>query len=641
MYPTVNSLLGNWDLLTADRIDVVDATDDIVGLLARVALDACFDQSFWKELRFFAQVFPDGDVLPVRAEYSSDVRGWNIGVNPLSARRPVWYAGPDLVASILLTGKSPKIVSAFRLVPHGRQSSLRPIKLAGEIPVDPLTHDLFRILPEERARVRRRSDLTPEHRKRLTEFLKVFANSGSYGIFAQVNSQEVPKDKRATIAVHGNSTEFTTESAFAEEAGPFCFPPIAALIPSAARLMLALLERCVTDLGGQHVLCDTDSMAIVATEPGGIVPCAGGPLKMPDGQPGIRALSWADVGTIVEHFKRLSPYDSDAIPGSILKVEAENFDGQTGHQRQLFALAISAKRYALFERDGKRNFAIVKYSEHGLGHLLNPLNPDAVNTDWIKAAWEVLVCRSLGLRGPRLTWLNRPAISRANISTPGMLRPLADDSKPYRSRVKPFNFALSAHVVPFGHPIDVDPKQFHLLAPYERDARKWLDLKWTDVHSRRHFIVHTKGPGEIGGVAVKSYRNVLGAYATHPEAKSASPNGAPCDEATVGLLVRRPVRATRLDYIGKESRRIDEVESEQLHDLTEAVARFSDPNAEWSEELLPVLLSLSVAEAARRLDISKRAVSNLRTRRSKPSPRVRERMRELATELETLGLVIG
>ena len=145
-------------------------------------------------------------------------------------------------------------------------------------------------------------------------------------------------------------------------------------------------------------------MAIVATEFGGLVPCVGGSLMTPEGQPAIRAVSWSDVASIVERFKQLSPYDSAAIPGSILKIEAENFDSGTGRQRQLYALAISAKRYALFEYDSVGRVEIVKYSEHGLGYLLNPLNPEAVDTDWIKAAWHVLVDRSrdfapLGSRG--------------------------------------------------------------------------------------------------------------------------------------------------------------------------------------------------------------------------------------------------
>jgi hypothetical protein len=222
-----------------------------------------------------------------------------------------------------------------------------------------------------------------------------------------------------------------------------------------------------------------------------------------------------------------------------------------------------------------------------------------------------------------------------------MWRPLADGTKLYRHRVKPFNFALSAHVAPFGRPPGANPERFHLLAPYERDARKWLELSWTDVNSGSEFRITTAGPATVGPVAVKSYRGVLESYATHPEEKSAGPDGLPCGPSTVGLLRRRPVHASRLEYIGKESRRIEELETGQLHDLSEVVAHFPDADTEWRETLLPVLLLLPTADAARRLDISKRAVSNLRTGRSKPGPRVRERMRELATELATLGVVIG
>jgi hypothetical protein len=38
--------------------------------------------------------------------------------------------------------------------------------------------------------------------------------------------------------------------------------------------MLALLEHSVSELGGTYVMEDTDSMAIVATERGGLVRCA-------------------------------------------------------------------------------------------------------------------------------------------------------------------------------------------------------------------------------------------------------------------------------------------------------------------------------------------------------------------------------
>ena len=53
-------------------------------------------------------------------------------------------------------------------------------------------------------------------------------------------------------------------------------PPVAALIVAGARLMLAMLEKCVTDRGGNYAFCDTDSMEIVATEFGGLYECEGG-----------------------------------------------------------------------------------------------------------------------------------------------------------------------------------------------------------------------------------------------------------------------------------------------------------------------------------------------------------------------------
>jgi hypothetical protein len=86
--------------------------------------------------------------------------------------------------------------------------------------------------------------------------------------------------------------------------GAYCFPPLAALIAGAARLMLALPERSATDLGGTYAMCDTDSMAIVATETGGLKPC----------------------------------------PGSVLKREDVNID-EHGRQREVWCLAISVKRY--------------------------------------------------------------------------------------------------------------------------------------------------------------------------------------------------------------------------------------------------------------------------------------------------------
>lgn len=205
MYPTVNALMGLWDFITAARIDVVDATEEAGALLANITLNDCFRPQTWTGFLFFAEIEPDGDVLPVRAGYSGRPGEYNIGVNPLHPgpdTRPLWYAGPDLVASTLLTGTPPRIRRAFRLAPIGTQPGLRPVMLRGAIPIDPATDDFFRRVIEERKRLNQRADLTAEERTRLDKFLKVLANSGSYGIFAEMNRKELPANEGECVTVY-------------------------------------------------------------------------------------------------------------------------------------------------------------------------------------------------------------------------------------------------------------------------------------------------------------------------------------------------------------------------------------------------------------------------------------------------------
>ena len=78
------------------------------------------------------------------------------------------------------------------------------------------------------------------------------------------------------------------------------------------------------------------------------MPCPGGPYKTDDGCEAIRALTWAQVDEIVALLDRLNPYDREAVKEPILKIEGDNRDPKTEEQRQLWCLAISAKRYALF-----------------------------------------------------------------------------------------------------------------------------------------------------------------------------------------------------------------------------------------------------------------------------------------------------
>jgi hypothetical protein len=152
------------------------------------------------------------------------------------------------------------------------------------------------------------------------------------------------------------------------------------------------------------------------------------------------------------------------VPGSILKIEEDNYDPHTGEQRQVWGLAISAKRYALFLRDVDGNPILLRkdanstanhWSEHGLGHLLNPTDPDDDDREWIAQVWLKIIRDALGLPTNALPFEKTPAVGRLTVSSPALMRPLAslNEGKPYSDQMKPFNFLLSCHIRPLGHPL--------------------------------------------------------------------------------------------------------------------------------------------------------------------------------------------
>ncbi len=415
-------------------------------------------------------------------------------------------------------------------------SGLKPTKLRRAIKIDPKRQDFFKAVIEERKRQSSRGNLYSIEQERLDKALKVLANTTSYGIYAEMNRKE--SEDKVRVTCHGIDAEpFNCRVSHPDVPGEYCFPPLASLITGAARLMVALLERCVCDLGGTYAMEDTDSMAIVATERGGLVLCEGGPHRTKDGQQAVWALTWKQVGEIAERFAALNPYDRRAVPGSVLKIEDDNYDPTTHKQRQLYCVPISAKRYALFLNDGNRTPALLRngtnnnddrWSEHGLGHLLNPTDPESENRDWISQIWLNIVSKTLGLPTRVLGFERLPAVGRTSISSPAVMRPLAqlNEGKKYPDQIKPFNFLMACHVSPLGHPDGVNPERFHLIAPYESDSRKWLKADWVDQYTGKRYRVTTVGHyGSRNTARVKTYVDVVLEYEFHGESKSADSKG--------------------------------------------------------------------------------------------------------------------
>ncbi len=615
MYPTVNALMGLWRFVVAAEVSVVPVeVSETTEFLRTITPEKLFSPATWTKLPAFARVIPSGDILPTRAKYGRESNDYQVGLNYVSAtsddpKDGLWFALPDLAASVLLTGRVPKIVEAFAIAPKGQLPGLRPITLRGTVPIDPRRDDFFRKVIEERKRLANNTALPDQERTRLDKALKVLANATSYGIFAEMIREETAKKVPATC--YGiDPTPFRCEVANPERAGEYCFPPLASLITAAARLTLALLERCVTDLGGTYAMEDTDSMAMVATRRGGLIECPGGANRK-RGKPAIRALSWAQVDAIAGSFEQLNPYDRAAIKGSVLKIEEDNRDPITGKRRQLWCLAISAKRYALFVRDLNGEPALLReglnnkedrYSEHGLGHLLNPTDPKSDDRGWIAQAWLSIVRRSLGRSTDPLGFEKRVAVGRTTVSSPAVMKPLRtlNNGKTYAKQIKPFNFILNCHVRKLGHPIGADPERFHLIAPYETDPRKWEDMRWIDQYSKdakRYSITASAPHGSRTMARVKSYGDVLREYEYHPEAKCAGADGKPCGKQTAGLLARRHVAIDGFDYIGKESNKVEQVEEGGVPAESDVYTVFRDPRRdEWETKWLPMLRATPVPQ---------------------------------------------
>ena len=640
MYPTVNSLMDLWSFVTAREIKIVEhCQPEIEEFLKRLTASELFKPATWKHLTAFVRIIPDGDILPSRAKYSVESNDWQVAVNHLYAKNndpddALWFSLPDVVASVLLTDKVPKIVDAFRIAPHGTLRGLRPIKLRGEVCVDPRKKDFFRIVIEERKRLSSRTHLSEGEKKRLDKALKVLANATSYGIYAEMNRQE--SDQKVTVTCHGIDEEpYRCRVAHPDVPGEYCFPPLASLITGAARLMLSLLERSVYELGGTYAMEDTDSMAIVATEHGDVIPCPGGRTGKRRGL--MKALSWEEVDKISNRFADLNPYDRDAVPGSILKIEDDNFDSATHKQRQLYCLAISAKRYALFLRDENGTPVLLRkdvnnkddrWSEHGLGHLLNPTDPESEDREWIAQVWLSIVRRALGLTIQNPDFEHVPAVGRVTVSSPAVMRPLAslNEGKRYCDQIKPFNFLLACHVKPFGHPIGTDPERFHLIAPYESNPREWLKRDWIDQYSGDRYRIITVGPhGTRRAARVKTYGDVLREYEYHPEAKCADADGNPCGKQAIGLLQRRHVRIAKIKYIGKESNSLEDVESGLEQSPESVYTEYPDPRRdEWQTEILRVLKTLPLSRLVKETGLSRRALLDIRAGRSRPHPKNHE-----------------
>ncbi len=338
-----------------------------------------------------------------------------------------------------------------------------------------------------------------------------------------------------------------------ENPGPWFFPPLASLITSSGRLLLAMAEARVTQKKGTYLFCDTDSLAIVASKNGGT-------LRIP-GSSGVRILSWAQARAVANQFKSLNPYNRKIVKGSILNlVDANYVDFEPKNpQRQLSGYSIAAKRYALYEKIGAKNITIVDPKPTASDFYILRKIPRRIGTkmwpQWIYEMWDYIIRGALKLKRRFPSWLDLPQMMRLSITTYNVLKMLGE-----WKIARPYNFLFLPIIDPtFGYAFYTrKDEKVLLVTPFLKKQESWFDLRCVNIHTNKKYrmVDPTKEANPPHNVVFPSqFARLLIEYQEHPEAKSLAPDGSQCRADTAGILKRTNVIAGEFRYVGKESDR--------------------------------------------------------------------------------------
>ena len=362
-----------------------------------------------ESLTTLVQVLPEADIFPVRTRYAPRIKGETksadmptIGVNYLSADRPLWFTLADCVASKLLTGKAPKVVRAIRFTAKtasGWSCGVLRSRAKRNSAVNPYRDDFYKRVIELRRRVKadlkeaERRDPNSQETKNLDMkqlALKILANATSYGIFIELNVEDAD-DEEAPVSIFTSQGKRLVETSKLEEPGRYYHPLLATLITGAARLMLALTERLAFEHGLNWAFCDTDSMALANTE-----------------RLALRRVrrSRAETSAIGSCPSTHTNPTRRRLRSRSSKWRTKIFDGE-GQGKELGAAVLFRdlrQALALFNLDGDGKPIIRKASAHGLGHYAAPYGDEEESRDerdsgvrlWEEDVWKQIVSAALG-----------------------------------------------------------------------------------------------------------------------------------------------------------------------------------------------------------------------------------------------------
>jgi hypothetical protein len=628
MYQMQFVLQGLQSFIAAERLEFVEATEEVRAFVENATLDTLFRPEAWTRLGALCWVEPAGEILPGKFALNSDhPERFTMAVTPRHAGPTVFFLADVLLAK-LMSGRAPKILKAERIAPKGRRR-LSAIRLFDGAEFDPERESFFKRNVEESERIDRSEGLDPKVRKALYNGMKAAGNSGAFGIFSETHEDVAAGREEATLLSDGPRYRAILDPP--EQSGAFACPPIAGLVTAGGRLMLAMVHRLVMDKGGTVAMGDTDSAAIVATEHGVddvFHDILGARQRWDLG--GCRPLAWADCAEIAARFEPLNPFDRDLLPGSPLAIKA-GMPGAKDEPGPVDALVISAKRYSLTRPDG----TLAARMESIIGILAPPVEPlpgddrRAASSRWLDEAWAVLAELWSGKpRAPR-PWFDLPAVRRAAISSPAWAKAFAGVPE-----LHPFDFCLAAMAegrrLVNGKP-EYDSRM--VIAPFERRPERWPHLPWIFAATGAQVDL-TSPDAEEWSWRLRTVLRTLEAYQVHyprdrlaPKRDEPDPGmltGIPAlvSASMKGPLRRRPVRDGKRWLVLKEGlwagddRDLDDalgisppISFPQPLPAIGSPAAGAPSSWDWADTIRPALAVVGPAAVAREMRVARSTLS--------------------------------
>ena len=288
-YPNAAALSGIQDFLTHEV-----TAHDVKGTRALARLSACIldavdgdllrHPKLWRDLAFLVKVRPDGDVLTLPVELFGTQATLTAPI--FVGTEAIWVSGYDLALALVEDldaggpGRLPEIVEAWTFEFGARLRGLRSVGFPGGWTWDPRRASTYRskdgrtwgnlylLLAAMRIATRSDPELSAAARGRRGVVLKTAAVAAAFGMFiaTTVRPDHVAGTPHRVITSDGIRT---TDRGRAERPGPWAFPPAAALVQGAGRLLLTLLMHEARVRGGAFMQVDTDGGFIFATPEGG------------------------------------------------------------------------------------------------------------------------------------------------------------------------------------------------------------------------------------------------------------------------------------------------------------------------------------------------------------------------------------